>query len=194
MRRIITGQLLLIICCIFYLIWWYRGYRPGVPVNRVSGINGILLFLTMAFGIAGVVFSLMQIPEITEPKIHPVVIIITGITAYIVLFLSTRFLFHRIVTAELFLIVAWTMLEVTVLNHLYAGGFLTDKSFVILIIVIAFAFVISMILYVAYYRMEEMKAFYAAMIPLVTEAAAMAVLIGVALLESSSSTISNKIM
>ena len=31
---------------------------------------------------------------------------------------------------------------------------------------------------VAYYRMEEMKAFYAAMVPLVTEAAAMTILIG----------------
>ena len=39
--------------------------------------------------------------------------------------------------------------------------------------VIGLAFTISMVLYVAYYRMEEMKAFYAAMVPLVTEAAAM---------------------
>ena len=50
-----------------------------------------------------------------------------------------------------------------------------------LIIVIAAAFVISMVLYVAYYRMEEMKAFYAAMVPLITEAAAMAVLICISL-------------
>ena len=42
---------------------------------------------------------------------------------------------------------------------------------------IAAAFVISMILYVAYYKMEEMKAFYAAMVPLVTEAAAMAMMV-----------------
>ena len=41
---------------------------------------------------------------------------------------------------------------------------------------IAAAFAVSLVLYVAYYRMEEMKAFYAAMVPLVTEAAAMAVL------------------
>ena len=46
-------------------------------------------------------------------------------------------------------------------------------------IVIAVAFLVSIILYVAYYRMEAMKAFYAAMVPLITEAGAMAVLTGI---------------
>jgi len=183
MRRIITGQMFLIICCIFYLIWWYRGYRPGITANRIGGMNGILLFVTMAFGIAGVVFSLMQIPAVSEPKIRPILIVVIGIAAYVVLLIVTRFLFQRIVTAELFLIVAWTMLEMTVINRLNAGGFLTAGGFTILCIVIAAAFVISMVLYVAYYRMEEMKAFYAAMVPLITEAAAMAVLIGISLKE-----------
>ena len=47
-----------------------------------------------------------------------------------------------------------------------------------MVVVLILAFVISIILYVAYYRMEEIKAFYAAMVPLVTEAAAMIVLVG----------------
>ena len=46
--------------------------------------------------------------------------------------------------------------------------------------VIATAFTISIVFYVAYYRMDEMKAFYAAMVPLVTEGVSMAVLIGLA--------------
>ena len=46
-------------------------------------------------------------------------------------------------------------------------------------VIIAAACIISLILYVAYYQMEEMKAFYAAMIPLITEAAAMAILVGI---------------
>ena len=65
MRRIITGQILLIICCIFYMIWWYRCYRPGEAVNRISGANGILLLSTAAFGIAGVVLSLTGVPLVT---------------------------------------------------------------------------------------------------------------------------------
>ena len=43
--------------------------------------------------------------------------------------------------------------------------------------IIAVAFVISMVLYVAYYRMEEMRAFYIAMVPLVTEALSMGILV-----------------
>ena len=42
---------------------------------------------------------------------------------------------------------------------------------------IAATFAISIVLYVAYYRMEEMKALYAAMVPLVTEALAMAAMV-----------------
>ena len=102
-----------------------------------------------------------------------------GIAAYTVLLLVTKFVFHRVVTAELFLIVAWTVLEALVIHSLYAGKFLSDSGVMFLGSVITAAFVISMVLYMAYYRMEEMKAFYAAMVPLVTEAVAMAVLISV---------------
>lgn len=178
MRRIIIGQVFLIICCAFYLIWWYRGYRPGVSVSRGSGVNGILLLVTAGFGIAGIVFSLMPIPETNGPKIRPVVILIAGIAGYILLLLITRFAFQRVVTTELFLIVGWTMLEMTVINRLNAAGFLPDKGFNIMCAVIAAAFIVSIVLYVAYYRMEEMKAFYAAMVPLITEAVSMGVLIG----------------
>jgi hypothetical protein len=44
-------------------------------------------------------------------------------------------------------------------------------------IAVTLAFVISMILYVAYYRMEDMKAFYSAMIPLITEGLSMGLLL-----------------
>ena len=63
MTKAITGQVLLVICCTFYLILWYRGFCPGVTVNRIGGINGPLLFVTAMFGIAGLVLSLMPVPE-----------------------------------------------------------------------------------------------------------------------------------
>ena len=79
MRRILTGQILLVLCCVFYLIWWYRGYRPGVVAERVGGINGILLLITAALGVAGLSFSLMRVPEISAPKINPMGIVAAGI-------------------------------------------------------------------------------------------------------------------
>ena len=97
---------------------------------------------------------------------------------YAILLLVTKYAFHRIVTSELLLIVVWTMLETAVVNWLNSGGFLTGYRLAVMVIVLMAAFVISIVLYVAYYRMEEMKAFYAAMVPLVTEATAMIVLVG----------------
>jgi hypothetical protein len=55
------------------------------------------------------------------------------------------------------------------------------KAFFAITVIIAIAFLIGIVLYVAYYRMEEMKAFYAAMVPLVVDAAAMAAMIGIVL-------------
>ena len=179
MKRILIGQILLILCCVFYLVWWYRGYRPGAAVQRAGGINGILLLITAAFGVAGLLCSLKQISGAAEPRISPGVIAAGGIVVYAVLLIVTQFVFHRIVTAELFLIVGWTVLEMTVISRLDAAGMLPGNGFRILCLVIAAAFAVSLVLYVAYYRMEEMKAFYAAMVPLITEAASMAILIGV---------------
>ena len=176
MKRILIGQILLIICCIFYLVWWYRGYRPGVVVSRTGGVNGVLLLVTAAFGVAGLICSLTRVQTRAAYKISPMLIVVGGITLYFALLLITRFLFQRIVTTELFLIVGWIMLEMTVINRLHAAEILTNNRFLIICVVIILAFVISIILYVAYYRMEETKAFYAAMVPLITEAAAMAIL------------------
>ena len=91
--------------------------------------------------------------------------------------LSKKYYKSHVVTSELLLIVVWTMLETAVANWLNAGGYLTGSRLTAMVIVLIAAFVISIILYVAYYRMEEMKAFYAAMVPLITEAVAMIVMV-----------------
>ena len=177
MRNIITGQVLLIACCVFYLIWWYRGFRPNVETDRIGGINGCLLLITAVLGIAGILFSLLPAPETVVKKYSPMVILVGGITAYIILMMVTRYMLNRIVTSELFLIIGWTMLELSLLNRLDGSGLLSGPRLISVYISIALAFIISMILYVAYYRMEDNAAFYSAMIPLVTEAASMGVLI-----------------
>ena len=181
MKQIITGQVFLILCCAVYLVWWYRGFRPGVHVSRAGGINGILLLITAVLGFVGIVFSLMPVKEIRKPLIGQGMIVICGIAAYVILLVLTRVFFNRIVTTELFLIVGWTMLETIVADRLYAIGSLSSKSFSAITVIIAIAFLIGIVLYVAYYRMEEMRAFYAAMVPLVVDAAAMAAMIGIVL-------------
>ena len=185
MQCVITGQILLILCCIVYMVWWYRGFRPGTTINRVRGVNGVLLLFTAGLGISGIVCSLLPISGETagdiSPKINNMHIIVAGIATYVILLLVTRVIFNRVVTTELMLIVGWTMLEISVINRLNASGILSDSQVVAMSVVIVAAFIISMVLYVAYYRMEDMKAFYAAMVPLVTEAITMGALLVMAL-------------
>ena len=182
-KQVLTGQILLILCCVVYLVWWYRGFRPGVYVSRAGGVNGILLLITAALGMTGIIFSLMPVQYVAEPIFSQLSTIICGIAAYILLLAVTKWGFHRIVTTELILIVGWTTLEMAVVNKLYASGALSYGDLLFTFFVIAAAFLISIVLYVAYYRMEEMKAFYAAMVPLVTEAIAMAVILTVSSIE-----------
>ncbi len=177
MRHIITGQILLIVCCIFYMIWWYRGFKPNVEADRLGGINGILLLITAVLGVAGILFSLMPTPETAGTKYGQMYIIIGGIAAYIILMMVTKYAFNRIVTSELFLIVGWTMLELSLLNRLDGSNLLSGTRPMVVYVSVALAFIISMVLYVAYYRMEDNAAFYSAMVPLVTEAASMGMLL-----------------
>ena len=106
MNRIITGQILLILCCAVYLVWWYRGFRPGINVSRASGLNGVLLAVTAILGIAGAALSLLHDEAPAPWKIAPFYIIISGIAGYIVLLVVTRYIFKRVVTSELFLIIS----------------------------------------------------------------------------------------
>ena len=177
MRQIIIGQVLLIICCIFYLAFWYMGYRPNTVVDRTGGVNGLLLSATAFFGMAGIICSLMPAKETGTAKYSHLFIVIGGVVAYVVLMVVTKYGFQRMVTTELFLIVGWTMLELSIINRLSGSRLLMGPKLVAIYVVVAMAFVISMVLYVAYYRMEEMKAFYAAMVPLITEGVSMGVLV-----------------
>ena len=183
--KIAVGQILLIICCIFYLIWWSISYRPGVEVNRAGGLNGILLMITAFCGLAGVfvsIYGVNVIPKTGRMKITGGQAVIGWILLYVMLLIVTRFIFHRQVTTELLLITGWAALEITVISSLGGAGKLSDTRFFILLAVIVAAVVVSMILYVLYYRMEEMKAFYAAMVPLITEAISMAAVLLVTLI------------
>ena len=81
MNRIITGQVLMVLCCMVYLIWWYRGFRPGIDVRRVGGVNGFLLLITAGLGIAGIVMSLTPVPQVSKMKADPLMIAVGGAVA-----------------------------------------------------------------------------------------------------------------
>lgn len=177
--KILIGQILLIICCAFYLIFWSLSYRPDVTVNRTGGMSGLFLLITAVCGLSGTALTLYGINTLSPartPKLNGAAIIAGGVILYIVLLLITRFALNRPVTTELVLITGWAMLELSVVNVMQAADIFSGGSFFAACAVIAAACVISMILYVLYYRMEPVRAFYAAMVPLVTEAVAMGII------------------
>ena len=88
---------------------------------------------------------------------------------------------RHIITGQILLIVCWTTLELSLLNRLDGSGLLSGTRLMAVYVSVLLAFIISMVLYVAYYRMEDNAAFYSAMVPLITEAASMGVLIGMLL-------------
>lgn len=182
--KIIAGQALLIVCCIFYLIWWSISYKPDITVDRTGGRNGLLLAVTVICGIAGVVLTLAgnaaAVP-VTEPGLSGRQILIGGVTAYFVLLFVTAVLFRRQVTTELVLITGWTMLELTVINALQSAGRISIGRLRALTAVIAVAFVMSIVLYILYYRMKPAPAYYAAMVPLISEGVSMAVIVALSL-------------
>jgi hypothetical protein len=173
---IIAGQVLLIVCCVFYLIWWSMSYRPGVVVNRVGGIRGVLLAVTAAAGFAGAFICMHGISGVPKDgaALKGSTVIIAGLAAYFILLFVTQYGLGRPVTTELALINGWAVLEICASNALNCAGRLDPEKFTTALWIIAAAYLLSMILYIIYYRVDEDLAFYLAMVPLISEAAAMA--------------------
>jgi hypothetical protein len=186
-QKLLTGQILLVVCCVFYLIWWSISYRPGVTVSRVSGLNGALLLITALCGVTGMILSLSgsnHLPGEAGRKVSGRLILFAAVVLYLVMLLLTTRVFHRIVTTELVLITGWAALELNAVSALTGAAVFRSPQAAAMTIVIAAAYIISMVLYVAYYRMQEDRAFYAAMIPLITEAVSMALMVIVMLVSS----------
>lgn len=179
LTKIVCGQACLIGCCILYLIWWSMTYHPYK--DSYGGVlNGILLLIMIVLGLSGVMLSIYGVnlaPKIGAPKWNGIWIILGGIAMYVVLLFVTNKWLHRPVTTELFLIIGWSVLELSVINSLNLSGNLSDMRFFIMTVVIAIAVIISLVLYVLYYRMGPRKAFYFAMVPLITEAVSMVILL-----------------
>lgn len=176
MKHMISGQVLLIVCCALYLVFWSLGYRPGAETSRFRTSTMIFLFLTALSGLAGTGLTIAGMNSLTMVRKTAVpgwVICIAGIVLYVVLLGVTGVWMHRPVTTELFLITGWLVLELCMIHSLGGAGMGKARLTAMLVIILA-AWAVSMVLYALYYRMDGMKAYYAAMVPLITEAAGMA--------------------
>lgn len=183
-HRIMAGQSLLVICSIIYIVWWSISFRPGQQVNRIGGFRGILLLLTAVSGIAGVYLSvsgLNSLPAVGE-KLNGLGICLAGIILYFAAMVVTMRFFSRPVTTELILITGFLVLELCMVNGLNASGNLSDTCFTVMLVANIATYIIGMILYVLYYRVEAWRAFYLAMVPLIVDGISALLLVLLAML------------
>lgn len=160
LKYIIAGQAALTLCCIFYSAWWYVAYNPKTIENILSDKAGMLFGITFICGLVGVYLNIYGIRNLADAK----QICIIGGVAYFVLLAVTVLIFHRPVTAELFLIVAWATLETAAIFATY-GNFSKVPM-----LIIAAATIFSIVAYLLYYNVDDLKAFYLGLLPLLADA------------------------
>ena len=166
-KTLLTGNWTMALCGVFYLAWWIVVFRPPKPRN--SPVGWVLLALAFLAGMAG--FYLMG-RTLVEPvsEVNPGVpgrwITLTGTVAYAVLLVGTTLIFHRQVTSELLIIVAWAVLELCAVSFLYRCGVLTYAAAVTLAGIVLAAAVASLICYLLYYRLPYTPGFIVGCIPL----------------------------
>ena len=166
-KVLLTGNWTMALCGVFYLAWWVVVFRPPKPRNSLVG--WALLALAFLAGIAG--FYLMgrtlvePLPD-ARPGVPGRWIALAGAVAYAVLLAGTTLIFHRQVTSELLIIVAWTVLELCTVSFLYRCGGLPDTAAWTLAGIVLAAAVASLICYLLYYRLPYTPGFIAGCIPL----------------------------
>ncbi|MEE3420027.1 MAG: hypothetical protein VZR02_02815 [Lachnospiraceae bacterium] len=179
MKWIKRGQGLLIACCLLYIFWWAQTFRPGTVVSWTGGIRGVLLLLTLASGLVGIVWSVKGArsmpPE--NPIMHTKYILMGGGIFYVLMILLTYVVQKRPVTTELLFIVAGTVLELYVLNTVQGNGYISQNHYFLLLGILLATLFLSMCCYKLYYSLSAKTAFYSAMLPQAMFAAFMAILL-----------------
>ncbi|MDO5520635.1 MAG: hypothetical protein Q4G58_09100 [bacterium] len=176
MKQLILGNTLLLICSTFYLAWWVVAFRPNGGHTAVS--TGLLIFAfgTGIIGLYNMIAGMSRMPY--ETTLFPQrTLLWSGVIVYLVALAITYYAFKRQITSELLLIIGWGVLELSVINIVYGTGAFSAKTAVVLCSVIVIAIILSLVCYVAYYRLSGTASYVDGMLPLIMEALVMIVLI-----------------
>lgn len=176
--ELFTGNLLLFGCSLFYLAWWLVSFRPGVSKSA-----GGAVFLAFAFlcGIAAVLLLGLGLNSLSGvSKGLPVRYIFIGaFVLYFILLAVTAFCFQRQVTSELLLMLLWAALELAIVAVLTGTGRFGAGRAAVMTALIALATAAGLVCYVLYYRLSGLPSYWDGMVPLISDAAVMAVFSGV---------------
>lgn len=175
--EVFSGNLLLFFCSLFYLVWWVVSFRPGSS----GGPTGVFC-ITAAFitGFAAIALLTLGINALSHDSTGlPVKFILIGAAVlFIVLLFVTTILFHRQVTSELIIIHIWAALEFSAIAVLYGTGRFGLGNALTMALLVGIVTIVGVICYVLYYRLEGMSSYRVGIVPLATDAFAMAVFLG----------------
>lgn len=172
--EIFYGNLLLFLCSLFYLLWWIVTFRPGA----VGGAFGTFcLAAACVSGIAAIALASTGISALApDSKGVPVRCLVAGgVVLYLVLLAVTVLVFHRMVTSELLIMQIWAVLELSVVSVLYGAGRFPSGVAAALAALVVIASVAGLVCYVLYYHLDASAGYRDGMVPLITDAAVMAV-------------------
>lgn len=177
------GHTALAACAVLYLAWWRLFFKPGAPKPRGGryGAGVACIVGAAVLGIAGAALLVAGIAGLLPAGSQPVVLsgmAACGLALYAVLLTGTVKLFKRPVTTELLLFTAWAVLELGVLDALFAAHALAAPAAIALGALAVAVLLTSLACYLLYYRLKPRRAYVAGAVPLAAVglfAAAMAV-------------------
>lgn len=174
MKNIVKGEALFIICALCYLTWWVIVFYPGASG---SIIGGLFLFAAFLAGVAGTVLLIHTVHnrrhevKVVRKSVSGLLILGIGAAAYIVLLIVSTRLLHRILTTELFLIVGWATLQLSVVSFAYSTDTFGKKGARLTAGLIVLSSILCLYCYFTYYDQSDLVGYIEGMIPLVTVAA-----------------------
>jgi len=173
MEMLFKGILMLAACSGCYLVWWGVAFYPERHVPL--WLSGILLVATAACGIMAVNWMAQGIFQAEKVRAGIPVgwILAGGVIGYVVLLVISNIVFHRMVTTELFLIVGWAVLNLIVVDTLYASGLFSDGVSSLFVVLTLIVVVASLYCYMIYYDLEKWKGYIDGFLPLVMVGIAM---------------------
>lgn len=167
-----TGCFLFTITCALYCAFWGLGYSPAALSCPTSSfrklLTVILFFLTLVFGIISIFFIAQAISASSASK-NILKFAVAAVLLYATLAITTKNFMHRIITTELVLIVFVTFGFLLAVSSLPAGSqdfvFFSSKK-IAFYALIGVVFLISVMCYLFYYRVEQKTAFILGFVPL----------------------------
>lgn len=181
--EIFEGNLLLLICSLFYLAWWFVSFKPNLSVkqNPSGGLAGILyLVATLITGVGGIALTSSGIMWLSQDSrgLSVRFILLGSAVVFFILLLVTAIVFHRTVTSELLIIHIWVALELSMVAVLHGTGHFGLGPAVTITGLVGIAFVVSLICYIRYYRLNGRSRYLDGMIPLIIDGIVMSVFLG----------------